>query len=185
MNNQDKQGGQNGASKLELLHGKALIVFSIVASIWAGLTGGLDYWRDHLAAAALERKVQAQAVADVSRVLGVMRFNCPSDSRNLASLGDTAETERDKVCYDAFVKLSTLIYSASILIDRPDDVTETEWRTSWAEFSKGIEEVGTNDYRANRLDCPWGEIARSKNVVFGGTDCAKGELQSAKLDQGD
>ncbi len=174
MTDQDENAGRPKASRLEKFHGKAVIIFSFAAAVWAGLTGVLDYASDLRASGERERQAQAEAVAKVSRVLGVMRFNCDKGFGPLVRLADTVDsghTRQKKVCHEAFLELSSLIYQAPIQIKRPDDIAEEDWKTYWTSFSDGITRIAANDYDAARVDCPWKNIARSTNALFHGTAC--------------
>ena len=164
-------------SVFETVNAKTAAILTTLTVLWALITGGLEQWRlyikqqeDSLRLVEVARMEQNKAIADFSRFLSQLRFNC-DEALGPLSLIETTENQRAENCREAFTNATDSFYATSIVLTQPDTVTDEVWSSHWMDLEDAISDIAFRKYVSTAIDCSWNKIVNLKQRKLAVANC--------------
>ena len=153
----DNQVQRSDLAWLQVLLAIAIAVFS---GSWAVTTYKAEQRRIQEQRARDERQTQEEAIAQMSRHLGLMQAQCePGDF--LRVLADDPMTSRQERCYNGFIEARSLVFLSRIRIIRDSTVSESEWQEKWDSLDVALSRAGAMGYFPSVLSTRWRRIVEN------------------------
>ena len=107
-----------------------------------------------------ERQAQNEAIAQMSRQLGLMQAQC-DEADLLRSLLDVASvTRRREQCYGGYIEARSLFFLSRERILSDSTVSRQQWDTMWDSFEIDLIQAGARGYYPDEVSARWEAIVR-------------------------
>ena len=106
-----------------------------------------------------QRQAQDEAIAQMSRQIGLMEAQCDEDVQLRTLLDDQARpTTRQERCYEAYIGARSLLYLSQVRIRSRSTLSYDDWTQLWADFEQALVRAGAVTYSADTVSTAWETI---------------------------